>query len=104
MYALTNRTSAAPSSAAKKPPKMENVGSKWYIENFDGNEELQVTDPSPKTAVLFVKNTKSFLQVRHGSERTSLCLSSPEDGLVTDGIAFSQVAPSIPNQHVLYLK
>ena len=63
VHALKNRTSAAP-PAAKKPPKMENVGSKWYIENFDGNEELQVTDPSSKTAVLFVKNTKSLLQVR----------------------------------------
>ena len=63
LLCVVPRTVGPSAPAAKKPPKMENVGSKWFIENFDGNEELQVTDTSPKTAVLFVKNTKSLLQV-----------------------------------------
>jgi adenylyl cyclase-associated protein len=60
------KPSAAPvksAVAAKKPPKIEQNGNKWLIENFEGNNDLKIEDGTPKTAVLFVKCTKSLLQV-----------------------------------------
>ena len=53
----------ARAAAAKKPPKIEQNGSKWFIENHDGNRELKVTDGNAKTAICLVACTKSLLQV-----------------------------------------
>jgi len=50
-------------AAAKKPPKTEQSGAKWFIENHDGNRDLKVTDGNAKTAICLVACTKSLLQV-----------------------------------------
>jgi hypothetical protein len=63
---VSKAAKAAPvarAAAAKKPPKTEQNGSKWFIENHDGNRELKVTDGNAKTAICLVACTKSLLQV-----------------------------------------
>ena len=50
-------------TAAKKPPKIEQQGSKWFIENQDGNRDLAVTDGTAKTSVCMVACNKSLLQI-----------------------------------------
>ena len=62
---VSQAAKAAPvarAAAAKKPPKIEQNGSKWFIENHDGNRELKVTDGNAKTAICLVACTKSLLQ------------------------------------------
>lgn len=55
MYvSVSQAAKAAPvarAAAAKKPPKIEQSGSKWFIENYDGNRELKVTEGNAKTAI-----------------------------------------------------
>ena len=43
---------------------MMQQGSKWFIENFEGNRELIISECNVKTAVCMVQCKNSLLQVR----------------------------------------
>jgi len=48
---------------AKKPPRKEQAGNKWFFENCDNDREMAV-EGNPKTAVCMVQCKNSLLQVK----------------------------------------
>ncbi|EKX54324.1 hypothetical protein GUITHDRAFT_99801 [Guillardia theta CCMP2712] len=48
---------------AKKPPKMEKNGAKWFIENMENNRDLKIDDASTKTSVCMAQCKGSLLQI-----------------------------------------
>ena len=48
------KTAPVKAVVAKKPPRTDQQGSKWFIENHDGNRDLSIMDGNAKTAICMV--------------------------------------------------